>query len=171
MSPPTPNTEFVTDLMDFSRCGPLAQVFILDAIGKHAGRIASARPQDVDHPLIAGAAWIAAAREIRDRIDEAYGAPVPAAGPPVKAMLFAALLAADEIVVNGYDADKVRLAPSGPDPQPYMTTASAEVIFVNDQEIELTDEGDGSEGTFVYVRGESHRLVLQRLVRRPMRVL
>ena len=36
------NVEFVTELMEFSQCGALSQIFIIDAIMKHADAVAKA---------------------------------------------------------------------------------------------------------------------------------
>lgn len=49
------NTEFLTDLMDCSRAGPLMQAFILTAIEKYA-KMVIANPIE-DTPLLSGKAW------------------------------------------------------------------------------------------------------------------
>jgi hypothetical protein len=65
------NSAFVTRLMDFARCGPIMQAFIIDAIGnrskviiKHQERVREEMKNGVIHPE----AWIAAAKEIQDEL-------------------------------------------------------------------------------------------------------
>lgn len=165
---PKTNIEVLTELMQFSRYGALAQAFILEAIRKQARRTAAADPAVHDSPLLSGKAWVGVASEIRDRLEAHYGAVPPAQPPSRWVMLFAALLAADEITVDDYEADKVRLASSGPDWQPFITTFANQVILLNDQEIELVDEDCGSRSSFVDVEGVSHQLLLQQVVRLPL---
>lgn len=112
MSSTKTNVQVLTDLMQFSRHGALAQVFIIDAIQKHANRVAVADPAQVDSPMISGEAWVGVANEIQGTLEAHYGTGAPAAKPPRSVMLFAALLAADEVVVNDCEADRIRLTPS-----------------------------------------------------------
>ena len=65
------NTEFVTDLMEFSPSGILMQIFIVDALGKWADIVARQPP--MEHGLIDGEAWKACAIELRERINQHYG--------------------------------------------------------------------------------------------------
>ena len=67
------NVELVTEIMEFSRSGALAQVFVIDAIYKHATAVAKAEAAEVDHALISGHAWIQCAREIKARMDAHHG--------------------------------------------------------------------------------------------------
>ena len=67
------NVEFVTEHMQFSRCGALSQIFIIDAIMKHADAVAKADAEKVGNPLISGHTWIACAQEIKTRMDAHYG--------------------------------------------------------------------------------------------------
>ncbi len=67
------NVEFVTELMEFSKSGALAQVFIIDAIQKHADAVAKVDASTVEHPLISGQAWVNCAKEIKARMDAHYG--------------------------------------------------------------------------------------------------
>lgn len=159
------NVQVLTDLMQFSRYGALAQVFIIDAIQKQARLAAATDPEKIDSALVSGQAWVGVAAEIRDALDKHYGEAVPVPAPSHKVMLFAALLAADEIVVNDHEADEVRLSPSSPDSQPYLTTANGDIILINDQQIDLVDESSGSRSRFVDVRGIFHELLLQTVVR------
>ena len=67
------NLELVTEIMEFSRSGALAQVFVIDAIYKHATAVAKAEAAEVDHALISDHAWIQCAREIKARMDAHHG--------------------------------------------------------------------------------------------------
>lgn len=67
------NVELVTEIMEFSRSGALAQIFVIDAITKHAAAVSQAEAAEVDHALISGHAWIQCAREIKERLDAYYG--------------------------------------------------------------------------------------------------
>jgi len=67
------NVEFVADIMEFSRYGALAQAFVIDALQRHAERIAAANPKDLDSPGLCGNAWVGVAREIRTKLAIKYG--------------------------------------------------------------------------------------------------
>ncbi|AOJ02230.1 hypothetical protein WS70_10665 [Burkholderia mayonis] len=67
MPKPTTNLECLTEIMTFSRYGALAQAFVMDALSKHAERIATApldklQEQFGVHPLISAEAWQDVAR-------------------------------------------------------------------------------------------------------------
>ena len=62
------NTEFLTDLMDFAKSGPLMQAFVIEALSKYAERCASADPAVFDSPLLSGAAWHRCAVEAKEAI-------------------------------------------------------------------------------------------------------
>ncbi|WP_441459821.1 hypothetical protein [Burkholderia thailandensis] len=70
----TTNLECVTDIMEFSRYGALAQAFVMDALTKHAALVA-AMPFDVlqqklgDHPMVSARAWHGVAQEIHDKLE------------------------------------------------------------------------------------------------------
>jgi len=51
------NTEFLTDLMEFAKSGPLMQAFVLEAVSKYATACAAADPAAFDSPLMTGTAW------------------------------------------------------------------------------------------------------------------
>lgn len=70
-TPPT-NIEFVTDLMEHSRSGALAQVFVIEAISRYAKQCAEAAPEAMETGLISGAAWQRTAREIHEKIEERF---------------------------------------------------------------------------------------------------
>lgn len=61
------NVEVLTEIMEFSRCGALAQLFIMDAVSRHAERVAAASVDELkgmEGGLISPAAWQATAAEI-----------------------------------------------------------------------------------------------------------
>ncbi|WP_318828226.1 hypothetical protein [Burkholderia cepacia] len=68
------NLECLTDIMTFSRCGALAQAFIMDALSKHAERVATAPLDQLQvqfgaRLLISAQAWQGVAREIHDKLE------------------------------------------------------------------------------------------------------
>ncbi|WFU52249.1 hypothetical protein QA639_21310 [Bradyrhizobium pachyrhizi] len=63
------NISFVRDLMNHSQFGPLAQLFVLDALSKWADKVAEADPAAIESPMISGAAWVGVAKEIKGKID------------------------------------------------------------------------------------------------------
>jgi hypothetical protein len=67
------NTEFVTELMEFSRFGALSQMFIIDAIQRHADSVAAADPEALANPFVNEHAWIGVAKEIKERVEAKYG--------------------------------------------------------------------------------------------------
>lgn len=165
------NVEVLTELMQFSRYGALAQVFVIDAIQKQARLAAAADPKKIDSPVVTGRAWVGVAIEIRDALDQHYGATVTSTMSPRKVMLFAALLAASEAYVDDFEVDTTRLATPGGGYQPYLTTFGGELISMNDQQIELVDEEAGSRGAFLDVDGTRHDLLLHQLVRLPVQIV
>lgn len=65
------NSEFVTELMEFSRTGVVAQLLIIEAIRRYAKQVAEAPAESfADMQMISGSAWQAAAREINERMTE-----------------------------------------------------------------------------------------------------
>lgn len=64
---PKSNVEIITEIMEFSRSGALAQLFVMDAVAKHAERVAAASLDELksmEGGLIPPAAWKATAAEI-----------------------------------------------------------------------------------------------------------
>lgn len=66
---PMTNVELVTFIMEFSKHGPLAQLFVMDALDKWSKRISNTKPEDypVDgfiHPE----SWISVAKEIQEKL-------------------------------------------------------------------------------------------------------
>lgn len=64
------NQEFLAHLMSFSRHGALAEIFIMDAVAKHAKLVAAADPATLDSALLSGRAWSSVAKEIDAAFDE-----------------------------------------------------------------------------------------------------
>lgn len=74
MSRHTTNLECLTDIMEFSRYGALAQAFVMDALSKHAERVATLPLDELqkqlgDHPLVSARAWHGVAREIHTKLE------------------------------------------------------------------------------------------------------
>lgn len=67
------NVEFVTDLMEFSRYGALAQVFVIEALRRYAFQVSIADPKLLDSPGLSGAAWVAVGKEIDAKLAAKYG--------------------------------------------------------------------------------------------------
>lgn len=68
------NVEFVTELMQFSRFGALAQAFVIDAISQHANAIAATdNPEAFTTGLFDGQVWVDCAKDIKKKMDENYG--------------------------------------------------------------------------------------------------
>ncbi len=66
------NTQFVTELMEFSKTGALMQAFVITAIEKYAEQCIKAGPATFDSPLMSGEAWHATAKEAQERLQENY---------------------------------------------------------------------------------------------------
>ncbi|MGG2042849.1 hypothetical protein [Burkholderia gladioli] len=77
MSKRTTNLECITEIMAFSKYGALAQAFVLDALSKHAERVATL-PLDAlqkqlgDHPLVSARAWHGVAQEIHTKLESHF---------------------------------------------------------------------------------------------------
>lgn len=70
MAKPKTNVQFVRDLMEFSRYGALAQIFVIDALDKWSKKISECDPAQVDSAMINGEAWVGVAKEIQRKIEE-----------------------------------------------------------------------------------------------------
>lgn len=69
------NVEFVTKLMEFSQFGPLAQLFVLDALDKWSQKIIDNEATvlaTMKDGFIAGEAWVGVAKEINKKIKERH---------------------------------------------------------------------------------------------------
>ncbi len=71
------NLECLTDIMEFSRYGALAQAFVMDALSKHAEHVAKLPLDELhkqlgDHPLVTTRAWHSVAQEIRTKLESHF---------------------------------------------------------------------------------------------------
>lgn len=64
------NVQFLVDAMDFSRYGPLAQAFVLEAMRRYADQVAKADPAIFDNAFIAGEAWVGVAKELQFKLNQ-----------------------------------------------------------------------------------------------------
>ncbi len=74
------NVEFVTSIMEFSQYGGLAQMFIVDAIGQVADKLAAMTPEEIEKAFkkekrgfVVPSAWHGVAKEISRKMREKYG--------------------------------------------------------------------------------------------------
>jgi hypothetical protein len=69
---PETNVEFVTNLMEFSRHGALAQIFVIDAILKWSEIVAQHDPAEINMGggFVSAEAWVGVAKEIKAKIEE-----------------------------------------------------------------------------------------------------
>lgn len=69
------NVEFVVELMEVSNHGPLAQLFVLDALEKWSDKIIASEAEVVssmEKSFINGEAWVSVAREIKAKLEARY---------------------------------------------------------------------------------------------------
>lgn len=69
------NTEFVTELMDFSRHGALMQAFVMEALEKWSRVVLDNQEQlrdDMKNSLVDAGAWIGCAEEIQQKLETRY---------------------------------------------------------------------------------------------------
>lgn len=62
------NTEFVTEFMEYSRCGPLIQAFVIQALCQFSKQVANSTPEALDTPMVSGSAWHQCAIEIQEKL-------------------------------------------------------------------------------------------------------
>ena len=67
------NVEFLTEMMEFSDHGPMAQLFIIDAIDQHSARIAGMQMEELEamfgpNAFISAKAWHGTAKEIQKKL-------------------------------------------------------------------------------------------------------
>ena len=72
------NVEFVTDLMEHSQYGALAQMFVMDALGKWSARVAETPIEELrtrfgESTMISADAWHGVAQEIQAKLAMKYG--------------------------------------------------------------------------------------------------
>lgn len=71
------NVGVVVDLMEFSKYGALAQMFVMDALSKHARQVADAPPEAFESMkggFFNPVAWQGVAREIAEKLESHIGA-------------------------------------------------------------------------------------------------
>lgn len=69
------NVEFVTKLMEFSKFGPLAQLFVIDALDKWSQKIIDSQEQvlvQMKDGFVSGEAWVGVAKEINAKVKAQY---------------------------------------------------------------------------------------------------
>ena len=67
----TANQEFLTDMMTFSRFGPMAKVFIMEAVRLHAQAVAVQDPDKADqNSMVSPHWWANVARDITARFEQ-----------------------------------------------------------------------------------------------------
>jgi hypothetical protein len=65
------NIEFVTEIMDFSRYGGIAQMFVIDALLKQSESVAKSKPEDYPKNMIVHPeSWIGVAKEISQKLKD-----------------------------------------------------------------------------------------------------
>ena len=64
------NIEFITNLINFSRSGPLMQAFVLEGLRTYAQEIMMADPEELGNALISGHSWQLCAKEYLEKIGE-----------------------------------------------------------------------------------------------------
>lgn len=64
------NVAFVARIMNFSKSGPLAQLFVVEAIRKYAEACSKAEPKAMDIGFITGQQWKRTAEEIHAEMEK-----------------------------------------------------------------------------------------------------
>ena len=67
------NTQFVARIMERSKSGPLAQLFVIEAVRRYAEACAKADPAKMDVGFITGAQWKRTAEEIHVEVTRHLG--------------------------------------------------------------------------------------------------
>ena len=70
------NVEFITRLMDFSRCGALMHGYVITALEKYSEQVIAeqeALREGMKNSLVNPDAWIACAEEVKQQLEENYG--------------------------------------------------------------------------------------------------
>ncbi|MFG0678808.1 hypothetical protein [Delftia sp. WSY_7] len=69
------NVEFLTELMEYSRFGPMVQAFVIHCIETKAREIAEfPNPELFDSDFMSGQFWQDIAKDVVRQMDEKYGA-------------------------------------------------------------------------------------------------
>lgn len=72
---PKTNLDLITEIMTFSRYGALSQAFVIDALTKHANRVAEATAEELapmQNGLVSAEAWQGVAIEIKTALEAFY---------------------------------------------------------------------------------------------------
>lgn len=70
------NQEFINRMIDFSRVGPLMQLFMLEAMTRYAVNVVADKEnviRDMDKGMISGHSWVRAAEELKRELEKKYG--------------------------------------------------------------------------------------------------
>ncbi|HZO54919.1 MAG TPA: hypothetical protein VFB63_19585 [Bryobacteraceae bacterium] len=67
------NADFVARVMEFSKSGPLAQLFVIESIRRYAEACADAPPEKMQTGFISGAQWKRCAQEIHAEVTRHLG--------------------------------------------------------------------------------------------------
>jgi len=67
------NEQFVARLMEFSKSGPVTQLFIIESIRRYAEQCKDADPKKLETGIIPGAHWKRCAVEIHEEISKHLG--------------------------------------------------------------------------------------------------
>lgn len=67
------NEQLIARLMEFAKCGPIAQLFIIEAVRKYAEACAAADAKKLDSGIISGAQWKRCAVEIHEEMNRHLG--------------------------------------------------------------------------------------------------
>ena len=63
------NTEFITELMDFSANGPLMHAFVLEGLRIYAQHVTDHPEQLPENGFISRAAWVRCADEVLEKLE------------------------------------------------------------------------------------------------------
>lgn len=67
------NADFVARLMEFSKSGPIAQLFIIESVRRYAEQCKDADPKKMETGIISGAMWKRCAAEIHAEVSKHLG--------------------------------------------------------------------------------------------------
>lgn len=70
---PETNEQFLARVMEFAKCGPLMQLFIIEGVRKYAEACAQADAKKMDSGFISGAQWKRCAMELHEEISRHLG--------------------------------------------------------------------------------------------------
>lgn len=65
------NEQLIKDIINYSKFGPMAQLFIMEAIGRYANSVSESKPSDYPKSCIVNPEmWIGVAKEIKEKMDK-----------------------------------------------------------------------------------------------------